>query len=108
MYLRNSSTCAPLHRDSDSGGRWLRRYCPNVFQSRRFWDSYRLSDGEELDGDGPPPPPTEDPRAAAPDDDEPAPEAPAPPGKMTAAAGPRKKLSGAAPSAADGSWPGIM
>jgi hypothetical protein len=83
-----------------------------VFQSRRFWDSYRLSDGDdELDGDGPPPPPTEDPRAAAPapDDDEPAPDAPAPPEKMTAAAGPRKKLSWPeAPSAPDGSWPGIM
>jgi hypothetical protein len=41
-YRRNSSTCAPLHRDSSSGGRWLRRYCPNVCQSRRFCDSYRL------------------------------------------------------------------
>jgi len=24
-------------------GRWLRRYCPNVCQSRRFCDSYRLA-----------------------------------------------------------------
>uniref|UniRef100_A0A0A9CM57 Uncharacterized protein n=1 Tax=Arundo donax TaxID=35708 RepID=A0A0A9CM57_ARUDO len=107
MYLRNSSTCAPLHRESDSGGRWLRRYCPKVFQSRRFCDSYRLSDGDELDGDGPPPP-AEDPRAPAPEDDEPAPDAPRPPEKMTAAAGPRKKLSWLALSAADGSWPEIM
>nr|CAB3474692.1 unnamed protein product [Digitaria exilis] len=42
-YLRNSITCAPLHRASVSGGRWLRRYCRNVFQSRRFCDSYLLS-----------------------------------------------------------------
>jgi hypothetical protein len=91
MYLRNSSTCAPLHRDRDSGGRWFRRYCPNVFQSRRFCDSYRLSDGDELDGDGPPPPPPAD--VPAPDDDDPAPE------NMAAAAGPRKKLSCVAPPA---------
>uniref|UniRef100_A0A0D9XKM4 Uncharacterized protein n=1 Tax=Leersia perrieri TaxID=77586 RepID=A0A0D9XKM4_9ORYZ len=43
-WSRNSSTCAPLHRASDSGGRWLRRYWPNVFQSRRFCDSYLLGD----------------------------------------------------------------
>jgi hypothetical protein len=78
-----------------------------VFQSRRFWDSYRLSDGDELDGDGPPPAPADDPRAAAPDD-EPAPDTPAPPENMMAPAGPRKKLSGAELSAAGGSWPGIM
>ncbi|PON41540.1 hypothetical protein PanWU01x14_288940, partial [Parasponia andersonii] len=45
-YRRNSSTWAPLHRDRESGGRWFRRYCPNVFQSRRFWFSYRLDEDE--------------------------------------------------------------
>ena len=41
-YLRNSRTWAPLHRERESGGRWFFRYCPKVFQSRRFWFSYRL------------------------------------------------------------------
>ncbi|CAL5416475.1 unnamed protein product [Camellia sinensis] len=41
-YRRNSRTWAPLQRERESGGRWLRRYCPKVFQSRRFWFSYRL------------------------------------------------------------------
>ena len=36
-------TCAPLHRASMSGGWWFYRYCKNVVQSRRFYDSYLLS-----------------------------------------------------------------
>lgn len=42
-YLRNSRTWAPLQRERESGGRWLRRYCPKVFQSLLFWFSYLLS-----------------------------------------------------------------
>lgn len=38
-YLRNSSTCDPLHSVSVRGGLWFLRYCRNVFQSRRFCDS---------------------------------------------------------------------
>ena len=41
-YFKNSITCAPLHRANVNGGLWFFRYCKNVFQSRRFWDSYRL------------------------------------------------------------------
>jgi hypothetical protein len=35
--------CASLHCASVSGSRWFRRYCRNVYQSRRFCDSYLLS-----------------------------------------------------------------
>ncbi|KAK4347445.1 hypothetical protein RND71_033784 [Anisodus tanguticus] len=36
---------APLHLDSINGGLWFFKYCPNVFQSRRFCSSYRLTVG---------------------------------------------------------------
>ena len=42
-YLMNSTTWLQLHCDSATGGVWFFRYCPNVFQSRFFCDSYRLS-----------------------------------------------------------------
>jgi hypothetical protein len=31
-----------LHWDSETGGLWFFKYWPKVFQSLRFWDSYRL------------------------------------------------------------------
>ncbi|KAL4580428.1 hypothetical protein LXL04_016620 [Taraxacum kok-saghyz] len=60
-----------FHVDNATGGRWFFKYCPNVFQSRRFCDSYRLSccGGAGADTTTPPPPPPPPP----PLDDDPSP-----------------------------------
>ena len=42
-YLRKSNTWLKLHCYNGTGGLWFLKYCPKVFQSRRFWDSYLLN-----------------------------------------------------------------
>lgn len=37
--------------ESGSGGLWFLKYCPKVFQSRRFWLSYRLGTEGEAEVD---------------------------------------------------------
>ena len=52
-YLKKSSTWFLLHPPRVTGGSRFRRYCKKVFQSRRFFDSYRLScAGDEFGSDG--------------------------------------------------------
>jgi len=41
-YLRKSRTWLELHCESATGGLWFLKYCPKVFQSLLFWDSYLL------------------------------------------------------------------
>ena len=51
-YIKKSSTWLSRHPDGAMGGLWFLRYCPKVFQSRRFCDSYRLSGaGDEFGSD---------------------------------------------------------